>query len=123
MKTTTLSAVENGKNRSVIRQGFDGPVFRGAKGDAYTCPHCGNLLATGVPSGAIFDIVIQCGKCDKHSSFPPLPRDVSVTGWGFMPIGTYLITATIDIASARFFGVDKNGKGRSENTKPAPLLS
>ena len=124
MQPKTLSALTSAKKRSIIRQDFEGPVFRGRKGKSYTCPHCGNLLAESVPLMAVFDVVIECGRCKKYSAFPPLPKNIRTIGWVFFPIGIFRITATIDIKTARAFGVDKNGKGPpGEHTKPGPLLS
>jgi phage FluMu protein Com len=125
MKPKPLKAVATLKNRSAIRQDFDGPVFFGKRGLDYTCPHCGNLLAKSLPAGVVYDIVIECGQCKKLSEFPTRPPNAAVgAGWVFFPVGIYRITSSLNPSTARAFGVDRNGNPKSaKNTKPGPLLS
>ena len=99
---TPLQPVIKVQGRAVVHLRHRGPAFCGGGTCNYTCPHCGKVLAESVAESSIFDLVVQCGDCDKLSEFDRLPPGAKAAGYVFMPARQYRFSDTVNLAKATF---------------------
>jgi DNA-directed RNA polymerase subunit RPC12/RpoP len=94
-----LAKAADPSDRSRIFVDHAGPAFFGGGDTTYTCGHCGKPVASLVAADRIWDLVVECGHCQRASEFPRLPPGATATGYVFFPKGRYRITAAIDTST------------------------
>jgi hypothetical protein len=79
--TASLERVDALPNQVVLVQAGPGPVIKGehSAGEDYTCPWCERrtLIERGILSG-LWDLVIECGACNRRSATPQLPPGMAL---------------------------------------------
>jgi hypothetical protein len=92
MVSANLERVDALPTQVVLFQAGPGPVIKGdhAAGDNYLCPWCERrtLIERGI-LGGLWDLVIECGDCNRRSATPQLPPG--------MPLGQPLVMLTVGI--------------------------
>lgn len=108
-----LRAVTGSQNRSIIKQDFDGPVFRGSGSFDYLCAKCSNLLMEAMPPNIVFNLSFECRKCKSLSASPDLPAGAVLVGSAItVPVGTSRLTDTIsfEVKPGPIVGAGSDGR-------------
>jgi hypothetical protein len=96
MVTASLERVDALPNQVVLVQAGPGPVIKGehSAGEDYACPWCERrtLIERGILSG-LWDLVIECGACNRRSATPQLPPGMALgQPLVVLTVGTYRIS-------------------------------
>jgi hypothetical protein len=96
MVTASLERVDALPSQVVLVQAGPGPVIKGehSAGEDYTCPWCERrtLIERGILSG-LWDLVIECGACNRRSATPQLPPGMALgQPLVVLTVGTYRIS-------------------------------
>ena len=105
MAPRILTEALTGEGRAVIVPDMDGPALRGGGTVTFTCPGCHSVLAEQVAADRIWDLVIECNRCQTFGEFPRLPAGAFAENYVFFPAGRYRITQPLETKGTLLIGV------------------